>query len=345
MSRGKFVRRHMLRLATTALLLLVIAFAATTVGMWRQADRERILKNDFVEFLDLLFLYSTSDVTGGDELQTLAILDRVEEKLEELDVELPFQAEVLESMSRIYVERGLYEEARVPLERALQIRRQLEPQGGPKRARALSNLAGQYFHLGNYDKAERLYREALTMKREFTQEEVDIAKTISNLATIRLSRGDFNEAEELGRMALDIRKDAYGPEDADVATNLRNLGNLLYLQGDYEGAEPLLREAMGIRRAVFGPEDKRVATVLSNLGRVLHARGRHLEAKEQFIRCLAIRRKRLGDGHPYVAYTRRDLAALLVDYGRFGNSRRVAESGDRNAAADRRGRLLAARRD
>ena len=312
---GKFIRRHWLRLATATLLILVIVFAATTVGMWRQADRERRLKNDFVGFLDLLFLYSTSDLTSGEELEALAVLDRVEEKLDELEVELPFQAEILESMSRIYLDRGLYEEARAPLEGALRIRRQLDPRGGPKKARILNNLAGQFLHLREYEKAEELYREALAMKRELTPEEADIAKAISKLATIRLSRREFDAAAELYWMALEIRERIYGPGGPDVATNLRDLGYLFYLQGDFEAAEPLFRQALEIRRTVFGAQDKRVAEVLGDLGRTLHARGRHHNAEELFIECLAIRRRRLGDGHPHVAYTRRDLAALLVDMG------------------------------
>ena len=63
------------------------------------------------------------DVTGGDEIESLRTLDRVAEKLDELEVEPRFQAEILVSMSRVYRQRGLDQEALPPLERALAIRR------------------------------------------------------------------------------------------------------------------------------------------------------------------------------------------------------------------------------
>lgn len=108
--------------------------------------------------MSVLFLYSASDVTAGDEIESFRVLDRVEEKLDALEVESPFQAEILESMSRIYRQRGLYAEARPPLERALAIRQRLAPDR--KLALTLNELASLHSRLGNKEEAESLRRQA-----------------------------------------------------------------------------------------------------------------------------------------------------------------------------------------
>jgi len=310
---GKFVRRHRFALTAAAVLVLLgIAFTATTMFQQRQAIRERERSVEVVEFLKNLFRTANPNEAQGEELTAREILERGEKKIGELEDPL-VRAELLSTIGEVYVNLGLWEKARSPREGALSILRRYYREEHGELAKAINNLAGLLYRLGDYEEAERLYLETLTMKRDLREDDVDIAKTMSNLATILMNRGEYAEAEGLYRQALEMRKRSYGPKDFSVATNLRSLGTLLYTRGELEQAEPLLREALEIRRQIFGPEHTKVAAVLSSLGRVLHAQGRYEEAEELFARALEIRRTRQGEDHPHVALSKRDLAALLLD--------------------------------
>ncbi len=310
---GKFVHRHRLALAAAAVLVLLgIAFTATTLFQRQRSERARERSEQVVDFMKDLFRTANPNEAQGEELTAREILERGEKKIGELEDPL-VRAELLSTIGEVYVNLGLWEEARSSREGALGIRRRYHRGEHRELAKAINNLAGLLYRLGDWEEAERLYLETLTMKRDLREDDVDIPKTMSNLATILMSRGEYPEAERLYREALEMRKRNYGPEDSSVATNLRSLGTLLYTRGELERAEPLLREALEIRRRIFGPEHTKVAAALSSLGRVLHAQGRYEEAEELLTRALEIRRTRQGANHPHVASSQRDLAALFMD--------------------------------
>ncbi len=325
---AKFLRRNRWRLATAAVLLLVIA-AGVTTRIWsarqiaqaeiaeglsaeraREAQRQAEIRAELLQNL-----FTASDLDRNHRFTVRQLLVRGEGRIRENLRREPLATQ-LESLGLIYGDLGLKDEAREQFEDCLELRRGLYGGDDPLLARALNNLAAWHYRAGGYEEAGQLYRDALDMRRRLGEEGLYLVKAISNQASILMNRGGYAEAEELYREALAIREDAYGPEDPAVASSLRSLGILLYIRSDFERAEPLLRRALEIRRRSFGAEDQRVAAAGSSLARVLHARGRHREAEELYAAVLAVRRQRLGEDHSHVALTKKDLAALFLDQGR-----------------------------
>ncbi len=312
----KFVLRNRGALALGAsFALLALVFASTTTVLWRQAARERDRSEGVVHFLKSMFDTAKPDIAQGQRLSPHDILSFGLETIDVLQKDPLHQADLLSKIGEVYVDLGLYEEARVPLQRALDLHRRVHGSEHPGTVGAVNDLAGVYFRSGDYRRARELYEGALRTKRGMDQPELDLEKSMSNLATILMTEGELEAAERLYVEALERRKQQHGPEDPDVAVGLRSLGNLYYVQGDLERAEPLLRESLEIRLKRFGPDDTKVATALVSLGRVLHGQGRHWKAEELFLRALEIRRARLGDDHVHVASVQRDLAALFLDVG------------------------------
>ena len=317
---GKFVRRNRWGLAV---LFLILGFSAATTALWQQARREReqaVQERQRADqaFRFLVDLFETSDPNQaqGKVLTAREILGRGKRELAEVLKEDPrLWTELVDALGKIYRKLGLYDEAREVMEESLRHLRQDVPGDDPEVAKRIANLAVLRYDGGDYEAAERLFREAHEMLLRLGQEDAENVNYVNNLATILAHHGELAEAEELYRWGLAIREAADGPEHPRVATSLRSLGNVLYLGGDFEAAEPLLRRALEIRRQAYGPRDTRVAAVLDKLGSVLAALGGEEEAEALFNEALAIRRERLGEDHVDLARTRKNLAALLLARG------------------------------
>lgn len=321
---GKFVRRNKLPLAAaTTLLLLSVAFGLTVTVLWRQAvDQreqavfERMRSQQVLDFMKESFRASGPNRSRGEEITAREILESSERNIDE-GLNPLLQAELLTTIGDVYANLGLYDQARGPWQRAEHLLRRLYPDGHPKLAWAINNLAS-WHHLTGEDteRAEKLYREALAMKLRLPPDDIiDIAKSWSNLASILMQRGAYDEAEALYRQSLDMRQELYGDEDPTVATTLRSLGVLYYTKGDLERAEPLLLRSLELREQLYDPGDTRIATALTSLARLRHAQGRFDIAEQFLTRALTIRKARFDDDHPHIVSCELDLARLYLDAG------------------------------
>jgi CHAT domain-containing protein len=109
---------------------------------------------------------------------------------------------------------------------------------------SLNNLAGLCKRMGDYARAEPLYRQALEIRRKSLGEaHPDYASSLESLATLYYSLGDYARAEPLFRQALEIRQKSLGEAHPDYASSLNNLAFLYNSLGDYARAEPLYRQA------------------------------------------------------------------------------------------------------
>ena len=120
--------------------------------------------------------------------------------------------------------------------------------------------------MGDYAKAEPLYKEALEIRQKVLgREHPDTATSLNNLAELYRGMGDYAKAEPLLKEALEIYQKVLGPEHPFTATGLNNLAVLYQDMGDYAKAEPLFKEALEIHQKVLGPDHPDTATSLNNL--------------------------------------------------------------------------------
>ncbi|MCP4659330.1 MAG: serine/threonine protein kinase [bacterium] len=314
---AKFARRHKWRLAAAAaMLLLSVGFGINRSFLVRKISVEKDRAEEVVAFLVDLFRASNPDEAKGKPLTAREVLDRGRTRIEaRLEDEPEIRATLLETLGEVYGNLGHYAEARELREESLRVVREYCTGDHPELAKAINNLAAAHFRLGDYGKAEPLFREAIAMRRRLRLEDIKHVKSMNTLASILMYRGEYAEAEELYRRGLAIRLESRGSEDSNVTTSLRSLATLFYIKGDFERAEPLLLDALTIRWRTVGPKSTTTATVLSSLGRLRYAGGDLKEAEVLFEEALAIRRERLGEDHLYVALTKKDLASLLLAKG------------------------------
>jgi tetratricopeptide (TPR) repeat protein len=201
--------------------------------------------------------------------------------------------------------QGKYQEA-IPLaEKLVAVKKQ-----GPEDREAagfINLLAGLYYQMGDYAKAEPLFQEALRIRRRVLgAEHPRTAASLSNLAELYQVVGDYVKAEPLLEEALRIRQKALGAEHPDTASSLNNLGLLYKTEGDYGKAEPLLQEALRIRQKVLGAEDPDTAESFNGLAELYQALGDYAKAEPLLQEALRIRQNVLGQNIP----TRRSASTI-----------------------------------
>ena len=319
-------RRRRRLLATVS--SVAILFAAAMVIQSRRTAREAARANQEAEvahhvseFLVGLFEVADPDTALGKTVTARELLDQGAVRIgTELQGQPDTRATLMDTMGRAYLKLGLLEPGVQLLEGALTIRRQLYGEEHPAVAESLQNLAYGLFLQGDFDRAERLLNETLTLRRELRDRgeigEAALVPALRHLASIQLDRGRFAEAERLYREVLTIL-DAHGIYlDPERASTLNDLAVLLEAEGKTEGVEALYEEALAIARRLLGNEHTEIAGFLGNKGSWLAKHGRYPEAAACLEEALAIKRKILGDRHPSVAYTLYKIADLLDAQGR-----------------------------
>ncbi|HET8985886.1 MAG TPA: tetratricopeptide repeat protein, partial [Trueperaceae bacterium] len=144
------------------------------------------------------------------------------------------------------------------------------------------------WHLGEYDEAKTMLREALDLAQTAGDGRAT-ARALHGLANISLYRGE-PDAEELYQRSLAIRRDV--GDELGVANSLNNLGIIAANGGDSTKGEDLFRQSLAIRRRLGDVSG--VAVVVNNLGYMAAERGDRATARRLFDQSLDLRRE-LGD--------------------------------------------------
>lgn len=264
----------------------------------------------------------------------------------------PETAGALISLALLYHDNFNHEKAEKALARALEIQRQKFGISSPEMAESLHLLAqihylkGEYQtadslyqtilnavtlenstailrdygvlqrELGNYQKAEELYRKALALDRKlYGALHPEVAFDLHNLGDALRKQGELEVAEPFYRQALNMREKLFGEVHPDIGETLNHLARLLSQKSDYDAAEPIARRALQIRKQVYGEENVAVVASSGNLAGILKAKGNLGEAELLYRWNLMTLRKLVGDEHPYVAAALSSVAAMLLANG------------------------------
>ncbi|HEV2842944.1 MAG TPA: tetratricopeptide repeat protein [Chthoniobacterales bacterium] len=188
----------------------------------------------------------------------------------------------------------------------------------PDTVRALNNLAGLHYSLGDYAQAEPLYQRALKIREKaLGPDHPDTAQALNNVAVVYDSLGDYAKAEPLHQRALKIREKALGLDHPDTAGSLNNLGELYRSKGDYAQAEPLYQRALKISEKALGPDHPDTGPALNNLAALYYSMGNYAKAEPLYQRALKISEKALGPDHPDTAQALNNLALLYYSRGDY----------------------------
>ena len=184
-----------------------------------------------------------------------------------------------------------------------------------------------YRSLGLYDKAQRVLRQNLELRRQHQAGPRELAQSATSLAMALANGGSYAEATVVADEALAAARRADDPPTLAGALNAR--GVVAWYQGDFSQAEPLLREAYEQHGNL---ETVQAALAAHNLALLLDGRGQHLAAGALLEEALRSHRRLLGDRHPTTATNLHNLGTNLARQERWPE----AETMFREALAARR---------
>jgi len=183
-------------------------------------------------------------------------------------------------------------------------------------ARTESDFAGLYYQLGDLDRAEKMFREAIAVFREVGDIQ-GISAASGNLGDISLAKGNLDEAARALSDAIPGYKEM-GDKDG-IALTLNDLAEVARRRGDLTNAFRTYAQAKAIAQEI---DDRRaLAYVLNGTGDVLLDRGNLADARKSYEDSLAIR-KQLGDEQA-VAETELALARLAIEEGHAADAETV----------------------
>jgi non-specific serine/threonine protein kinase/serine/threonine-protein kinase len=338
----KFVRRHRIGvgigLASAAgLVLFAAVMTIQTLRIARErdranqeaarAEREARTANEVTRFLTDVFRISDPTVARGSTVTAREILDRGAVRVEE---ELPDQPEVrarlMTTIGTVYLNLGLYDQARAALDRALAVRVQLHGEDHLDVAVSLERLAALRRLTGAYDEARGLYQRALeVMGRALEPGDPRLANTRAELAMVLYMQGDYAEALALQEGSLATYEKAYGPEDPGLVWLLRNLGNTQRELKRFEQARRTFERALAIQDRESRSDDPETAYLLSGLAITYWEEKNYAAARAPCERALEIVERVFPPDHPYTSNLRQNLARLLHDMGDLDAARPLYE--------------------
>jgi len=193
-------------------------------------------------------------------------------------------------------------------------------------ARLLGILAGVYQNLGEFEPAERLFQEALTIRRSsLPDDEAGLAALLNQLAWLYYVRNDFTRSLPLAREALAIQEKLDDKDVHPITSTLHTLASILDKSGDHAQAATVFERSLEIREKAFGRESIEAARVLNSLAIVYQSMGDLKRARTYYERTLAIVPKTIGEDHPTAITWLNNFGTLLYDMGEYAESGKVHE--------------------
>ncbi|XP_077983665.1 uncharacterized protein LOC144438489 isoform X2 [Glandiceps talaboti] len=185
------------------------------------------------------------------------------------------QGRLLNRLGHLKVHDGKLKEAQEFLEEAKECMRAARSTAG--RATVYYNLGVYWNKKRNYEKAEKYYRQALTLRESwYGASHPLVAEVLDDLACLlsnhRNEKGlNRAEAEPMFRRALQIRETTLGKNHLLVATTLFHLGRLLKEDGSRQNkkeAVQLLKRSLDMRSTLLGPSHRITKAVMFSLKEV-----------------------------------------------------------------------------
>jgi tetratricopeptide (TPR) repeat protein len=194
---------------------------------------------------------------------------------------------------------------------------------GPKHLRTMTNvnrMAVNYLMLGEVERAETLYAEALPIERELYPNDVQLAHTLGGLAAVRLRQGQTADVLPLAEEALEVARKAAGDSSVDTAQMYANVGEIHRSFGRADRALPLYRKARFILEKALGPADPRVLSILSQEGLILMSEGKLTLAEQALNRALEGFGKSCPLCVPEVSIAENNLGLLRLKQKRYADA-------------------------
>lgn len=187
-------------------------------------------------------------------------------------------------------------------------------------AALLTNFGAFYADRQNFDEADRMLTQALTMKKKLGADQLSVSRTIAEIGILKLEQDQLKEAEPMFSQVLGIQDRELAKDDVLYAESLNNLAVLHSMKKNYALAEPLCKRALKIRESKLGLDHPSVAESLHNLGVQYLKQGRSDKAEPLWRRALAIQERTYTPDHPLLVLTLNHLGSACLSLGHFDDA-------------------------
>lgn len=194
------------------------------------------------------------------------------------------------------------------------------------RATMMDAIGRAYEDLGQYQQAETLLDEALSIRRRaLGPDDSRVASSLRWLGLVAMDRREMERADSLMRAALRVQEQAGRGKDLETARILGDMAFISQVRGRLAEAERLYRRAIRTYHRTGGEPSADLARTRMNLGWLLMRSWRLEAADSLFRQALATRRALYGETHPDVARSLSALGYLLRDQMLLDSARAVSE--------------------
>ena len=322
----KFARRYRVALATAcAFALVLITAAVVSIRQSMRANREAAVAQAVNDFLqnDLLGQASVYNQSKPDpDIKVRAVLDRAAQRIEGKFPSQPeVEAGIRSTIGQTYLDLAQYPEARMQLERALELDRKALGAKDPKTLKTMSRLGHLDELQGKYPQAESLLSQTVDLQRRAVgPENADTLASMNRLATVFAEAGKSAQAEALFRQTLELRRRVLGPEHPDTLMSMIDLANVDDDERKFAPAEALYNQALEIQRRVLGPEHPTTLSSMHNLAIVYADEGKYAQAEALFRQTLELRSRVLGPEHPETLTSINGLSNVYYAEGKYAQA-------------------------
>lgn len=322
----KYIRRHRVGVAAAgSAVVLLLAFAVTEAVQLKRTTGERDRANRITDFMIDMFKQTDPSQARGNTITAREILDKASTEVEAgLKNDPEVQAQMLDVMGKIYLNLGLYSQARPLMDRAMGIRRATF---GANDRRTLSTMYALALLLdgeGHSIQAEELERKTLELqKKALGPEDPDTLKTSFSLCMTLYIQGRFAEAEKLQRTTLEIQRRVLGPEALDTLKSTRNLARTLEAQNHNAEAVEIYRQLLEVEKRVLGSDHPETVNTMSSMSVALRDTGNYGEAAKLQRQVLEGERRLYGPENSHTIEATENLGMTMLAAQQYAQAEKI----------------------
>mmetsp|Transcript_57536 Transcript_57536/g.64247 ORF Transcript_57536/g.64247 Transcript_57536/m.64247 type:complete len:1638 (+) Transcript_57536:307-5220(+) len=245
-----------------------------------------------------------------------------EEKLQFLNnaentEELEDVAKTLNSLGMLSCRAGMYLEAIDYYDRALGIQMKLGCDDIQLAMARVLTGSVQYY-LGHFNKALKLFQDALDTLREVGLEQETVAATLFHIGIVNSELCNYDDAMTNLRDALDIQTKLLGTEHPATFRTRREIGNLYAVyESELEAAFDEYNDIIEAQKRIHGEKHPYVAETLHSIGCAQARKGDLSDALRSLEDCYNMRLQFIGMDHPQQATTLHEIAKIQLKRGRL----------------------------
>ncbi len=200
---------------------------------------------------------------------------------------------------------------------AREVYKRVSPPDLVMHAQLLTNIGDAHAELGDLDKGQSLFEEALAIASNLPPENTEMTPLIlEELGLLSMERGRVDDAERYYLSVLESRLQSHDESDESVFRIRRHLGNLYLKKQDPKAAERHLRPSYDAHRTRFGHDHPRTLGALNSLAGSHLVAGQLEEAYSLYNHSLEMSIATRGSTHPETLTTQKHVGIALFRMGK-----------------------------